>query len=202
MHRFKPEILRRLRLQKGTSASWVARRMGVSPAQVHRLENGDRRLTVDALVSYCEALAVDPSRLLARNTWIPITGVIDSEFEIKSAAPDSEDKVLAPPFTDDMSSLAGVRWAPSRRFAPMRGHVAFYRNHEEGVPDIAWDKRCVITRADSSQCLGWIVKQGGSVHIDSGDGPVEFGVVVSWASPILCVMAPWAMPDSLASDLR
>lgn len=197
---FKPAELRRLRLQKELSAAWVARRMDISSAQVHRLENGDRRLTVDALISYCEALNVDPSRLLRRNTWVPITGVIDSEFEINPLPPNTADRALAPPLADDMSNLAGVRWAASRRFAPMRGHVAFYRRHEEGVPDMAWDKRCVVMRADSSQCLGWIVKRGDSVHVDSGDGPVEFDVAVTWASPILCVMAPWAMSNLLVPD--
>ena len=195
---FQPEVLRRLRLQKQLSAASVSRRLGISSAQVHRLENGQRRLTVDAFIDYCRAIDVAPARLLTQNTWVPITGVIDSEFQINPVPPNAEDKVLAPPLADDMSNLAGVQWAPSRRFAPMRGHVAFYGRHEQGVPDIAWGKRCVVMRADSSQCLGWIVKQGDNVHIDSGDGPVEFDVAVTWASPILCVMAPWAMPGVLA----
>ena len=191
--RFQVSALRRLRLQKNRSAAWVARQMGISSPQIHRLEKGDRRLTVDTFIAYCEALGVEPSQVLSRNRLVPITGLIDSDFQIIPLPPNVEDTTPAAPFADDMSSMAGVRWAASRRFAPMRGHVAFYREHEQGVPDTAWDKRCVVTRGDGSQCLGWIVRQSDSVHIDTGNGLAEFDVQVSWASPILCVVAPWVL---------
>ncbi len=169
--------------------------MGVSPAQIHRLEHGDRRLTVNALMRYCQAIDISVGQVFAPNVWVPVTGVIDSDFEIQPLPPDAADQILAPPLVEDMSQLAVVRWAAGRRFAPMRDHAVFYTRHENGVPDSAWDKRCVILRSNGTQCLGWPTQQNGSVHIDVGDGPVDFNVDIVWASPVIAVMPPFAIAD-------
>lgn len=193
MEGFDPGQLRANRTRLGFSATEVARRMAVSPAQVHRLENGDRRLTVDALLSYCAAIGISVGQLFAPNVHVPVTGVIDSEFEIQPLPPAADNQILAPPLMEDMSHVAVVRWAASRRFAPMRDHAVFYDRHELGVPDFAWQKRCVIVRSNGSQCLGWPVQHNGSVHIDVGNGPVDFNAEIVWASPVIAVMPPFAV---------
>ena len=193
MRDFDPARLRAHRTRQGVSATEVARRMGVSPAQVHRLEKGDRRLTIDALMRYCKAIDISVGQLFTPNVRIPVTGVIDSDFEIQPLPPDTADQILAPPLMEDMSQMAAVRWAASRRFAPMRDHAVFYNRHEGGVPEFAWNKRCLIMRRDGTQCLGWPTQQNDSVHIDVGNGPVDFNVEIVWASPVIAVMPPFAI---------
>ncbi len=195
MSEFEPHQLRTHRLLKGITATEVAKRMGVSPAQIHRLEKGDRRLSVDNLIAYCHAIDISVGQLFAPNVWVPVTGVIDSDFEIQPLPPDSSDQMLAPPLMDNMSQVAAVRWAASRRFAPMRDHAVFFNRHENGVPSVAWKTRCVVMRKDGSQCLGWPVEQNGSVHIDVADGPSEFNVDLVWASPVIAVMPPFAIAN-------
>lgn len=193
MLKFDPEQLKQLRIRKKITATALAKQMAVSPAQVHRLENGDRRLTVDALLSYCRALEIAPGHLLAPNTWVPILGAIQSDFDVRPIAQDAQERTLAPPLTDHMSTLAALRWETSKRFALMQDHLAFFNQHDEGIPKRAWNQRCLITRADGTQCLGWPIKQGNKVHIDTSDGQVEFEAEIRWASPIVCVMPPWAI---------
>lgn len=195
MRDFDPGQLRDNRSRLGLSATEVARRMDISPAQVHRLETGDRRLTVNTLIRYCDAIGISVGQLFAPNTLVPVTGVIDSDFEIQPLPPDASGQILAPPLMEDMSQVAAVCWAASRRFAPMRDHAVFYNRHEGGIAEFAWDKRCVILRRDGSQCLGWPTRQNGSVHIDVGDGPVDFNVEIIWAAPVIAVMPPFAIEN-------
>jgi transcriptional regulator with XRE-family HTH domain len=193
MLKFDPKQLKRLRIRKKITASSLAKQMEVSPAQVHRLENGDRRLTVDALFSYCRALGIAPGHFLVANVWVPIVGAIQSDFEVHPLASNTSERILAPPMTDQMDTLAALRWEPTRRFAPMRDHIAFFNQHNEGIPKHAWNQRCLIRRADDTRCLGWPIKQGKDVHIDTSDGQVEFNAEIRWASPILSVMPPWVL---------
>lgn len=201
MSAFNPNDLRVLRKARNITAAEMAKRMGLSPAQIHRLEMGTRRLTIDALIAYCQALAISPGHFFTPNLWVPVTGVIDSDFEIQPLPPISENRTLAPPLNPDMSQVAALRWAASRRFQPMFDHIVFYKRHDYGVPDQAWDKRSLIVREDGSQCLGWPKRSGNSAHIDFGDGPVEFDVAISWASPVLAVLPPHAIEELVPPDL-
>lgn len=193
MLKFDPEQLKQLRLSKKITATALAKQMEVSPAQVHRLENGNRRLTVDALFSYCRGLGVAPESLLVPNSWVPILGAIHSDFDVLPIAKEKQERTLAPPMSNDMGNLAALCWKPSKRFALMENHLAFFHQHNEGIPNSAWSQRCLITREDGSQCLGWPIKQGNKVHIDTSDGQVEFETKIGWASPIVSVMPPWAI---------
>lgn len=195
MQTFDPKRLRQLRIGKQITASSLAKRMGVSPAQVHRLENGDRRLTVDAMLAYCQGLGLTPGQLLTPNAWVPIVGAIQSDFEVLPIRPDSPTRCLAPPLCDRMDELVALRWEPAKRFAPMRDHLAFFVQHDEELPERAWNQRCLISRADGTQCVGWPIKQGNKTHIDTSDGHVEFDAQIRWASPILSVMPPWAVEN-------
>ena len=57
-------ILRQLRDSKGRSQADVARSVGISPAQLARLETSQRRLTVEDFVAIAEALGERPGNLL------------------------------------------------------------------------------------------------------------------------------------------
>lgn len=57
-------VLRQLRESKGRSQAEVARTVGISPAQLARLEAGQRGLYVEDFVSIAEALGEKPGNLL------------------------------------------------------------------------------------------------------------------------------------------
>ncbi len=200
MTAFDIKRLRALREAKEITAAEVARRMSTSPAQIHKLEKGLRRLTVDALISYCDALGVSPGHLLTGNAWVPVTGAIDSDFQVQPLPPGSESRTLAPPLREDMDPVAALRWAAGRRFRPMLGHLVFYLRSEAGVPESAWNKRCLVMRKDGSQCLGWPIRDNDKAHIDVGDGPAEFNVEIISASPVIAVIPPFAIRDLRPPD--
>jgi len=192
---FDPGRLRVLRKVHGVSAAELARRMNISPAQLHRLEKGQRRLAVATLLAYCEALGIAAGRLFSNTVAVPVTGMVDSEFEVQDLAADANASTLAPPLVADMTKISALRWAAARRFQPMRNHVVFYQRHEHGVPDVAWNKRCLVMRTNGTRCLGWPIKQDNNVHIDFGNGPVEFNVELRSASPVVAVMPPFVLED-------
>ena len=57
-------ILRRLRESKERSQAEVARSVGISPAQLARLESSQRRLYIEDFVAIVEALGDKPGNLL------------------------------------------------------------------------------------------------------------------------------------------
>lgn len=60
-------ILRQLRESKGRGQAEVARTVGISPAQLARLEANQRGLYVEDFVSIAEALGEKPGNLLAND---------------------------------------------------------------------------------------------------------------------------------------
>ena len=60
-------ILRQLRESKGRSQAGVARTVGISPAQLARLEASQRGLYLDDFVSIVEALGEKPGNLLSND---------------------------------------------------------------------------------------------------------------------------------------
>ena len=61
------QILRQLREAKGRGQAEVARSVGISPAQLARLEANQRGLYVEDFVSIAEALGEKPGNLLAND---------------------------------------------------------------------------------------------------------------------------------------
>jgi transcriptional regulator with XRE-family HTH domain len=60
-------ILRQLRESKGRSQAEVARSVGISPAQLARLESSQRGLYLEDFVSIVETLGEKPGNLLAND---------------------------------------------------------------------------------------------------------------------------------------
>ena len=60
-------VLRQLRESKGRGQAEVARTVGISPAQLARLEANQRGLYVEDFVSIAEALGEKPGNLLAND---------------------------------------------------------------------------------------------------------------------------------------
>jgi transcriptional regulator with XRE-family HTH domain len=60
-------ILRELRVSKGRGQAEVARSVGISPAQLARLEANQRGLYIEDFVSIAEALGEKPGNLLSND---------------------------------------------------------------------------------------------------------------------------------------
>jgi len=189
MH-FDPSQLRRLRQRKGKTIADIADKLGISSAQVHRLEKGQRRLTVDALAEYCEALSIDLGQLFVPRPRVPIIGIVDSENEVLPLKPNTLTETIAPMIVPDMENIAAVRWEPAGRFDRMKGHLLFFYSNTQGIPENAWGNRCLIIRKQGTQRIGWPIRENGVTHLDSVESRAEFNVEITWASPILAVVPP------------
>ncbi|MGI9327575.1 MAG: helix-turn-helix domain-containing protein [Pseudomonadales bacterium] len=194
LENFNPQKLRWLRESKSVPMKQMADQLGVSAAQVHRLETGQRRLTVDMLLRYCRVLRSDPSQLLSTPARVPVIGLVDSEHEIQPVSQAEWQFTPAPFLVADMEHVAAMRWEPTTgRFGPMRGHLLFVYRNVVGVSNLAWGKRCLIERGDGSQRLGWPIREGSATHIDGVEGRAEFNVDIAWATPLLAVVPPFVI---------
>ncbi len=169
----------------------LAERLGTSTTQVHRLENGLRRLTVTMLFEFCEALNARPSDLFEFAGGVSVTGIVDDSYEVLPLTPSSPKQVVSPRLVQDMHNVAALGWEPKNRLMPMHGHYMFYYAHNDGVPEHAWGNRCLLLLQDGRQRVGWPIRDAESFHIDNHEGRTEFNVELIWASPILAVVPPF-----------
>lgn len=190
MNTFDPARLRSARLRAGLTIAEMAKRLNVSAAQVHRLETGQRRLTVDALLEICSALRVEITQLFSPSHTVPVLGVIDSTYEILPLPANTATMTYAPSIVPDMENVAAVRWEPHRRFSHMFGHIMLFYSNRNAVGDDCWNQRCLLRRETGTQRIGWPVMREGIVHIDGVEGVTEFSVKLDWGSPILAVVSP------------
>ena len=93
METFNPSQLKELRLKQGITITALAKRLGTSTTQVHRLENGLRRLTVTTLFEFCDALNSTPADLFEFSGSVPVTGVVDDSYEVLPLTPTSPKQV-------------------------------------------------------------------------------------------------------------
>ena len=193
METFEPTQLKRLRLKQGLTITALAERLGTSTTQVHRLENGLRRLTVTMLFQFCEALNSSPADLFEFSGSVPVTGIVDDSYEVLPLTPSSSKQVVSPRLVQDMQNVAALGWEPKNRLMPMHGHYMFYYAHNDGVPEHAWGNRCLLLLQDGRQRVGWPIRDAESFHIDNHEGRTEFNVELIWASPILAVVPPFLM---------
>jgi len=191
METFEPTLLKRLRLQQGITITALAEKLGTSTTQVHRLENGLRRLTVTMLFQFCEALNSSPADLFEFSGSVPVTGIVDDSYEVLPLTPSSSKQVVSPRLVQDMQNVAALGWEPKNRLMPMHGHYMFYYAHNDGVPEHAWGNRCLLLLQDGRQRVGWPIRDAESFHIDNHEGRTEFNVELIWASPILAVVPPF-----------
>ena len=188
--RFDTGVLRQARLSRNFTLKQVAYKMGVSAPQVQRVESGERRLTVDFLEAYCDAVGINILDLYQAEALVPIIGVMDDNSNVLPVPAGTPTTVRAPHIISHPERLAGVRWHGRSRFQMMEGHVLFFLTDTVGIPEDSWNKRCIMRRVDGTQRLGWPHREDGQIHItDAGHDP-ELNVKLEWASPILCVVAP------------
>jgi len=191
MVKFDPRKLKDLRVQQGVSVAEMAEKLGVSVQQAHRLEKGERRLTVDMLLAFCDVLDINVGHIFSQPAEVPITGIINELYEVLACPPNTPHTISVPAIVPNNKNLAALRWQASGHISRISGQLAFYYLHPNGIPDNAWDNRCLLVRQDGSQCVGWLISQDGVTHIDNPDGRTQFNVEVAWASPILAVAPPF-----------
>lgn len=187
-------LLRETRIQRHLTLAQVAERVGVSPAQIQRLEKGERHMTMDMLEACCRVLELDPLRVFCADTLVPIIGVVDFRSNILPLPAGSPVLTKAPPIVPDAQRLAAVRWEARNRFELLTGSLMFFYADVEGISPAAWNRRSILRRSDGTQRTGWLYRQDGQTHINDVVGPVEFNVRVEWASPILATINPDAYP--------
>ncbi len=190
---FDPQTLKLFRKQRKISVAEIASQLDVSVAQVHRLENGQRRLTVDTLIQYCKALNLDMVQLFTEHREITISGVVNSDYEVEPNPPQSVQRISLPGILPGIESIAALRWEPSGHISGMKGHILLYYQHNGTIPEQAWGTRCLIVKKGGAQFLGWPIKADKETHIDIPEGRTQFNVELEWASPILAVLAPSAV---------
>lgn len=193
MEHFNPGTLKLLRKQRRIRVADMADAMGVSVAQIHRLENGERRLTVDTLLQFCKVLDIDMCQLFAAHREIPVTGVINSVYEVLPTPEESVRSISLPAILPGIERVAALRWETSGHISGMTGHILLYYLHDDRVPNSAWGTRCYIRKSDGEQVIGWPIKDESATHIDIPEGRTQFNVELEWASPILAVLAPSAV---------
>lgn len=186
------DLLRSTRLSRGMTLQQVADRIGVSSAQVQRLEKGERHMTMDMLEACCAVLGLDPLRIFSVEAHVPIIGVVDFRSSILPLPAGSPVTTPVPPIVPDTYRLAAVRWEARHRFELLTGSLMFFYADVEGIAPSAWNRRSIIRRSDGTQRTGWLYRQDGQVHINDVVGPVEFNAQVEWASPILATINPGA----------
>ncbi|MEN3976388.1 helix-turn-helix transcriptional regulator [Emcibacter sp. SYSU 3D8] len=184
------ERIRELRKERGLTLQALGETCGLSVQQVHRLERGHRRLTVAMLEQICDGLQVDMFTVVRGTEKVPVLGVLDHEFLVHPLPPNSEVTVPAPFLGVDPRRLGAYRWQPRTRIANMMGQRIYFRRDVEGIDPAAWGHRSIITLADGTQRMGWLIRQDEHVHIGQTQGISELDVEPVWASKVLGVLPP------------
>lgn len=184
------EMLRDARKRRGLTLKELGEKLGVTAPQIQRVEQGKRRISLEMLERYCDALELDPIDVIRGEVQVPIIGVIDADSNVLPLTPNTSYTTRAPNIVPHPERLSAVRWEATGQFTPMHGHLMFFYADVGGIPEDAWSRRCVIRRENGTLRIGWPIKEGGQTHIDDVTGRVEFNAKIEWASPALAVIAP------------
>ena len=184
------QAMREARQAQGLTLKQVAYKMGISSPQVQRVESGARRLTIQFLQDYCDAININILDLFSPLIAVPVIGVIGADANINPVAAGMDTWVRAPHIVCHPERLASVRWGANAPFKAMEGHIGFFYADTHGIPDTAWRKACVMRRADGTHRLGSLVNVEGQIHVLGPAHEVELNAQIEWASPLLATIAP------------
>jgi hypothetical protein len=67
----------------------------------------------------------------------------------------------------------------------------FFYADLSGIPDLAWNNRCIIRRTNGTHRTGWLMRDDGGIYVDDTHGQIERDIDVDWASPVLAVIPPF-----------
>lgn len=183
--------IRQLRRNRQMTLQQLGDAAGLSIQQLHRLERGHRRMTLDVIEAVSKVLGVDVASLMRSNrVMVPVLGVLDADTFVNPLPPDSEVFVPAPFLGVDPGRLGAYRWLPDQRIALMEGHRVYFCRDIDGIDSKAWGQRSIIRLEDGSQRMGWLIRQGDQVHVGQLQRMYELDVKVAWASKVLGVLPP------------
>jgi transcriptional regulator with XRE-family HTH domain len=190
-------LLREARSRRHLTLQDVADQVGVSPAEIQRLETGKRHMTLEMLEACCRVLGLDPLQVFDPGfVTVPVIGVVDFRSNILPLPAGSPVTATVPPIVCDAHRLAAVRWDARNRFELLNGSLMVFYADVVGISPAAWNRRSVIRRNDGTQRTGWLYRRDGQTHINDVVGPVEFNVQIEWASPILGMINLSAFPTA------
>ena len=188
---FDPGRLKELRKERGMTQRAVGEKLGVSTAQVHRLEQGLRRITIDKLIAYCDAVGIGIEGLFNQRTMVPIVGVINAESQVLALPPNTPHEAPVPNLVADPQRLVALRWNAIGKIGVMHNHLMYFYKDVKGIPEDAWGQRCFIRRKDGTARVGWPILNDGQIHVDDTTISAEFNIKIDSASPILAVVTPY-----------
>jgi transcriptional regulator with XRE-family HTH domain len=153
-----PRTIRKLRRERGMTLAQAAHGAGTTAAQVMKLENGDRRMTLDWLERLAKALDCNVLDIIAPARQTPITGFLTAQWAVQQAVRDPRFGTMPPSLTVavprgcDPDNIIAIRRQTLDRADFFSGATFYFERKTEPVQLEIYDGRiCLLTTADGAQ---------------------------------------------------
>lgn len=171
----------------------VAERLGISTAQVSRLERGTSDLSGDRLGQFAALYGTSIADLLvSRPTQVPLVGYIGAgaEFYPFDAAPlgGGLDQVEPPPH--ESRPLVAVEVRGDSMFPAYReGDLIYYARDGAALDEAAIGAECVVKVSDGATYVKTLMRgsRANLWTLLSYNAPPLENVAIEWAAPVLWV---------------
>lgn len=180
---------------RGWSQEELARAIGTTNQQIGRLENGQRKLTVDWMNRLAPALGCLPSDLLedAPPRLIPVVGYVGAGAEIFSIDDHLQGaglEEIEPPHAGMHPDTVAVKVRGDSMVPVYReGDVVLYDRQVSGhdLKQLV-GKDCVVRLKDGRTFLKELHIADGLYWLHSHNATPMMGVQIDWASKVYCVL--------------
>lgn len=181
--------LKELRQSKKLSLAAAAELIGTSDAQLHRLENGVRRMTMGWAKRIAQGYGVNISEVLGLDSFtsqVPVVAYVGAGTEVfKFGETEAVDYVDAPPGTQEDTIEAAIVRGDSMYPAYRDRDILYYKRHFGEIDDLV-GKECVIRLTDNRQYIKTVMKgtKKGLYTLISYNAVPVLDVKISWAAPV------------------
>ncbi len=167
-----PRTIRRIRRTRGLTLAQTAQGAGTTAAQIMKLENGDRRLTLDWLERLAKALNCHVLDLIAPARRVPLTGFLTGQWSVQQAVHDPRQRALP-----DVASVTVPRGCAPEDVVAIRrqtldrteffaGATFFFDTSAQG-PVEGFDGRiCLLTLETGERHVRRVVVDASSRRVD------------------------------------
>jgi transcriptional regulator with XRE-family HTH domain len=189
--------IREWRKRRGLTQEALARRVGTSVSEIHKLEVGKRRLTTDWLRRLGGALHCPAVELMAGEEGdftVPVVGYVGAGEQVYAiddhALGHGIDSVTCPLELDPETTVAVAVRGDS--MLPIQdGWLLFYHRDYDGVPEECIGHLCVVRVADDGPVYVKQLRRGYSSGcfnlISTNASPIE-DARLEWAAPVLLIL--------------
>jgi transcriptional regulator with XRE-family HTH domain len=185
--------LRELRKRAGMTLDEVAERLGISTAQVSRLERGTSDLSGERLGQFAVLYGTTVADLLvSRPALVPLVGYIGAGAEVYpfdgASLGGDLDQVETPPH--ESRALVAVEVRGDSMFPAYReGDLIYYARDGAVVNETAIGAECVVKIADGPTLVKTLMRgsQASLWTLLSYNAPPLENVAIEWAAPVLWV---------------